>query len=128
MQAPENVGGKKLGLALRSLYNDKGLCTGMWLLVLPLAGKSHQFPYWSRRVTPPQADLALTSRMQSCTPDAPLRTPLCSWLCLWLEKDPSESKEQSRVILPWPLISITGEGDHLRIRLWKEPRVTRASV
>lgn len=102
--------GKKLGLAPRCLYNDKGLCAGMGLLVLPLAGKSHHFPGWSRRTTPPQRDLALTTHTQSCTPDAPLCTPLRSWLLLCLEKDPSGSKEQSRVILPWPLISITGEG------------------
>lgn len=70
--------GKELGLALRCLYYDEGLCTGMGLLVFPLAGKSHQFPVWNRRVTPPLRDLALATRTQSCTPGAPLCTPLCS--------------------------------------------------
>lgn len=73
-------------------------------------------------------DLALATRTQSGTPGAPMCAPLCSWLLFWMEKEPSEIEEQSRVILPWPLISITGEEDHLCIRLCKEPRVTRASM
>lgn len=129
----EDVGGKitagkELWLALGCVYGDKGLCMGWNWLVLPSAGKSHQFLDWNSRVMPSLRDLALTTHTWSCTPGAPLCTPLCSWLLLWMEKEPSESKEQSRVILPWPLISITGEGDHLCIRLCKEPRVTRASM
>ena len=118
--------GKELGLALRCLYDGEGLCTRMGLLVLPLAGRPLQFPDWDGGVTPAPRGLALTTHTQSCTPGVLLCIPLCSRLLFWMEKEPSESKEQSRVILPWPLIS--GEGDHLCIRLCKKPRVTRASV
>lgn len=44
------MAGKELGLATRCPYNDEGLCAGVGLLVLPLAGKSHQFPDWNGRV------------------------------------------------------------------------------
>lgn len=54
--------------------------------------------------------LALATPTQSCTPAAPLCTPLCSWLPSQTEKQPSGSKGQSRVIAPCPLISSTGEG------------------
>lgn len=44
------MAGKELGLVTRCPYNDEGLCTGVGLLVLPLAGKSHEFPDWNGRV------------------------------------------------------------------------------
>lgn len=52
--------GKGFGLPLRCLYNNDRFCTGMGLLVLPLAGESRQFPDWNRGVTLPLRDLVLT--------------------------------------------------------------------
>lgn len=113
---------------LRYLYSDGRLRTGMGSLVLPLAGKLHHLPDWKRGSAPPLRDLALATHTQSCAPGGLLHAPLCSRLLFWMKKQPAEREEESRVILPWPLISMTGEGDHLCIRLCKEPRVTRASM
>lgn len=75
----------------------------------------------------PLSNLALATHKQSALLVSSC-TPPCSQMLLWREKQPAEREEQSRVILPWPLISMTGEGDHLCIRICKEPRVTRVSM
>lgn len=109
-------------------YDEEEVRTGMELLIVPFAGKSHQFPNWNRRVMPSLRDLALAACTQSLHSQcAPVHTSL--QLGAFLDEEGAlRNEEQIRVILPWPLISIAGDGDHLCIRLCKEPGVTRASM
>lgn len=61
---------------LRYLYSDGGLCIGVGLLLLPLAGELHQRPDWKRGSTLSLSNLALTTHTQSCTPGGLLHTSL----------------------------------------------------
>lgn len=76
----------------------------MGLLVLHLVGKSHQFPDWSGRVTPPLSNLALAACTQPCTPSAPCAHLFAAGCCSrWRRSPQKQEAEQGNFILTFDL-------------------------
>lgn len=67
---------EKLGMVLRCLYSDEGLCTGTRSLVLTVRAKSHWLPDWSRRAVLPLRELVPTTMCNSV-----LLLCFCTLLC-----------------------------------------------
>lgn len=65
-----------MGMVLRCLYSDEGLCTGTRSLVLTVRAKSHWLPDWSRRAVLPLRELVPTTLCNSV-----LLLCFCTLLC-----------------------------------------------
>lgn len=82
----------------------RGLCFGMGLFVPLLAGKSHLFPGWSGRVTPPLSDLTLTACTPPCTPSAPCAHLFAAVCCSgWRRSLRRQGAEQGNFTLTFDL-------------------------